>query len=123
MNFWLLINFEDPHKHLHWLYNQLLKAEFRKEQVFIIGHIAPGLKDCLGQWSEEYARIIHRFRNIISAQFFGHTHFDEFEIFFGKNEFNERAPTNMAYLAPSMTTIEHLNPAYRIFMIDGKLTN
>ena len=76
-----------------------------------------------GQWSEEYARIIHRFRNIISAQFFGHTHFDEFEIFFGKNEFNERAPTNMAYLAPSMTTIEHLNPAYRIFMIDGKLTN
>ena len=48
MNFWLLINFEDPHKHLHWLYNQLLKAEFRKEKVFIIGHIAPGLKDCLG---------------------------------------------------------------------------
>ena len=75
-----------------------------------------------GQWSEEYARIIHRFRNIISAQFFGHTHFDEFEIFFGNNEFDERAPTNMAYLAPSMTTIEHLNPAYRIFMIDGKLT-
>ena len=48
MNFWLLINFEDPHKHLHWLYNQLLKAEFRKEKVFIIGHIAPGLSDCLG---------------------------------------------------------------------------
>ena len=75
----------------------------------------------VGQWSEEYARIIHRFRNIISAQFFGHTHFDEFEIFFGDNEVGERIPTNMAYLAPSMTTIDNLNPAYRIFMIDGKI--
>ena len=74
----------------------------------------------VGQWSEEYARIIHRFRNIISAQFFGHTHFDEFEIFFGENEVNERVPTNMAYIAPSQTSIDDLNPAYRIFMIDGK---
>ena len=73
----------------------------------------------IGQWSEEYARVIHRFRNIISGQFFGHTHFDEFEIFFGDNEVDERVATNMAYLAPSMTTIDHLNPAYRIFMIDG----
>ena len=75
----------------------------------------------LGQWSEEYARIIHRFRNIISAQFFGHTHFDEFEIFFGENEVGRRIPTNMAYLAPSQTTVDYLNPSYRIFMVDGKL--
>ena len=72
-----------------------------------------------GQWSEEYARIIERFRNIISAQFFGHTHQDEFEIFFGDNEVGKRIPTNMAYLAPSQTPIDGVNPAYRIFMIDG----
>ena len=56
MNFWLLINFEDPHKHLHWLYNQLLKAEFRKEKVFIIGHIAPGLNDCLGNTQNDLSK-------------------------------------------------------------------
>ena len=56
MNFWLLINFEDPHKHLHWLYNQLLKAEFRKEKVFIIGHIAPGLQDCLGNTQNDLSK-------------------------------------------------------------------
>ena len=72
-----------------------------------------------GQWSEEYARIIQRFRNIIAAQFFGHTHQDEFEIFFGENEVGNRIPTNMAYLAPSQTPIDGVNPAYRIFIIDG----
>ena len=50
----------------------------------------------LGQWSEEYARIIHRFRNIIAAQFFGHTHQDEFEIFFGDNDVEERIPNSNA---------------------------
>ena len=74
---------------------------------------------CIGQWSEEYSRIIHRFRNIISAQFFGHTHNDEFEIFFGDNEVGERVPINMAYLAPSQTVIDSVNPAYRIYLIDG----
>ena len=49
MNFWLLINFDDPQKHLHWLYRQLHKAEVNKEKVMIIGHIAPGLSDCLGR--------------------------------------------------------------------------
>ena len=72
-----------------------------------------------GQWSEEYARIIQRFRNIIAGQFFGHTHQDEFEIFFGENEVGNRIPTNMAYLAPSQTPIDGVNPAYRIFIIDG----
>ncbi len=47
-NFWLLLNFNDPHHHLHWLYRQLHKAELGKEKVFIIGHIAPGLHSCLG---------------------------------------------------------------------------
>ena len=57
MNFWLLINFEDPHKHLQWLYHQLNKAEIKKEKVFIIGHIAPGLKDCLGKISKYLVHI------------------------------------------------------------------
>ena len=48
-NFWLLLNFEDPHRHLHWLYRQLHKAEVQKEKVFILGHIAPGTYSCLGK--------------------------------------------------------------------------
>ena len=36
-----------------------------------------------GRWSHEYNRIVRRFNNTILGQFFGHTHNDEFEIFYG----------------------------------------
>lgn len=48
MNFWLLVNFNDPDGHLHWLYKELEKAEQNKEVVYVLGHIPPG-KDCLGK--------------------------------------------------------------------------
>lgn len=121
-NFWLLLNFNDPHRHLHWVYRQLHKAEFKKEKVFIIGHIAPGTHSCLGKWSLEFNRIVRRFRNTILAQFYGHTHFDEFQIFFmddPKDGVMKKKAINMAYLAPSETPHDGLNPAYRIYTIDG----
>lgn len=114
-NFWLLLNFNDPHHHLHWLYRQLHKAEIAKEKVFILAHIAPGTHSCLGRWSHEYNRLVNRFRNVILGQFFGHTHFDEFQIFF-----NGTKAINLAYLAPSQTSVDGLNPAYRIYEIDDE---
>ena len=48
-NFWLLLNFNDPHDHLHWFYHQLHKAETKKQKVFVLGHIAPGTHSCLGK--------------------------------------------------------------------------
>ena len=62
-----------------------------------------------------FSRLIKRFRNIVIGQFFGHTHKDEFQIFFNGTE-----AINMAFLAPSETTLDGLNPAYRIYQIDGK---
>ena len=121
-NFWLLLNFNDPHDHLHWLYRQLHKAEVQKQKVFILGHIAPGTHSCLGRWSHEYNRLIRRFRNIVIGQFFGHTHRDEFQIFF-KDSYQSgqiSEAINIAYLAPSETTIDGVNPAYRIYQMDGK---
>ena len=49
LNFWLLLNFDDPSEHLHWLYAVLLKAERRGEAVYIIGHIPPGIEDCFSE--------------------------------------------------------------------------
>lgn len=43
-----MLNFTDPHDHLHWVYKQLHKAEFNKERVYILGHIPPGSESCLG---------------------------------------------------------------------------
>ncbi len=46
LNFFLLLNFDDPSSHLHWIYSVLWRAEAAGEKVFIIGHIPPGSTDC-----------------------------------------------------------------------------
>ena len=48
-NFWLALNFNDPHKHLHWLYQELKKAEDNRESVYILGHIPTGSESCTGK--------------------------------------------------------------------------
>ena len=51
-------------------------------QVHVLGHIPPGTGSCLKHWSWNYYQIINRYSHIIAAQFFGHTHHDEFELFY-----------------------------------------
>ncbi len=58
---------------------------------------------------------IERYENIIKGQFYGHTHWDHFTVFFNE----EGAPSNVAFITPSMTTFEELNYGYRIFHVDG----
>jgi len=52
--------------------------------------------------------------------FFGHTHQDEFEIFYENGNSSEEArPTNVAFIGPSVTTYGNVNPGFRIYTIDG----
>ncbi|KAM5179854.1 LOW QUALITY PROTEIN: sphingomyelin phosphodiesterase [Mantella aurantiaca] len=114
-NFWLLINFTDPAGQLQWLVGILQDAEDNHEKVHIIGHIPPGL--CLKSWSWNYYRIVNRYEGTITGQFFGHTHLDEFEIFYDEETLSR--PLSVAYIAPSVTTFIGLNPGYRVYLIDG----
>lgn len=82
LNIWLLQKSKDPSEELQWLIDELQSAEIANEKVHIIGHIPPGNQDCLRIWSHNYYEIIARFENTVAAQFFGHTHFDEFEVFY-----------------------------------------
>lgn len=144
LNFWLLQNSADPLMELQWLINELQSAETAKEKVHIIGHIPPGNEDCLKIWSRNYYEVIARYESTVTAQFFGHTHFDEFEVFYDpKNlsenilntviflwfylKFDSRYSTssnagraiNIAYIGPSVTPFVNLNPSYRIYYVDG----
>ncbi|XP_069737768.1 sphingomyelin phosphodiesterase [Phaenicophaeus curvirostris] len=114
-NFWLLVNSTDPAGQLHWLGGVLAEAESRGEKVHIIGHIPPG--HCLRAWSWNYYRIVNRFEGTIAAQFFGHTHLDEFEIFYDEETLSR--PLSIAFVAPSVTTYIDLNPGFRIYEVDG----
>lgn len=86
--------------------------------MHIIGHVPPGLADCMEAWSREYHRVITRYQNTVKAQFFGHTHYDEFVVFF--DEKDRQKPINVGYVAPSVTTYSFLNPSYRIYSSDSK---
>ncbi|XP_015127515.1 sphingomyelin phosphodiesterase [Diachasma alloeum] len=116
LNFWLLINSKDPVNELQWLIDELQGAENRSEKVHIIGHIPPGTSDCLKVWSANYYRIINRYESTITAQFFGHTHYDEFELFYDTDDLTR--PVSVAYVGPSVTPYENLNPGYRIYYVD-----
>jgi len=48
-NFWLLLDFDDPSGHLHWLYRTLKRSEQNGEKVILLGHIPPGSKSCYGK--------------------------------------------------------------------------
>lgn len=116
-NWWLLLNSTDPAQELQWLIYELQNAEDRGEKVHILGHIPPGHHDCLKVWSHNYYTIVNRYESTITAQFFGHTHFDEFELFY--DEHNRHRVTNIAYIGPSVTTYYKLNPGYRMYYIEG----
>ncbi|XP_042207356.1 sphingomyelin phosphodiesterase-like isoform X3 [Homarus americanus] len=119
-NWWLLLNSTDPAQELQWFIYELQGAEDRGEKVHILGHIPPGHHDCLKVWSHNYYTIINRFESTITAQFFGHTHYDEFELFY--DEYNRHRVTNIAYIGPSVTSYYKLNPGYRIYTIEGDYT-
>ncbi|CAH0561026.1 unnamed protein product, partial [Brassicogethes aeneus] len=120
LSWWLLVNSTDPASELTWLVYELEQAEIKGEKVHIIGHIPPGSSDCMKVWSKNYNVIVNRFENTIVAQYYGHSHADEFEVFYEMPK-NSRA-TSVAYLGPSVTTYENYNPAYRIYYVDANDT-
>jgi len=117
VNFFNFLSWEDPSSELVWLMEELLIAEKLGKKVHIVSHVPPGNEDCLGAWGREYTKIINRFEAIIMAQFFGHTHNDEFVVFYD-HEDKDRA-VNIGFVAPSITTFTGLNPAYRIYTVDS----
>ncbi|XP_043197858.1 sphingomyelin phosphodiesterase-like isoform X2 [Amphibalanus amphitrite] len=122
-NWWLLLNATDPAQELSWLIYELQSAELNDEKVHILGHIPPGHTDCLAVWSKNYYRIVDRYSGTIAAQFFGHTHFDEYSLVYPVAAPNgsEPGPVNASsvmYIAPSITTYVSLNPGYRVYDVE-----
>ncbi|KAH6927920.1 hypothetical protein HPB50_009963 [Hyalomma asiaticum] len=117
-NFWLFVNSTDPGNQLHWLVGELLDAERVGDKVHLIGHIPPGLPDCLDTWSAMFHRIVERFSDTVVGQFYGHTHYDEAIVYY--TSVDRSRPFGLAFIAPSVTTYTFLNPAYRIYEVDSE---
>lgn len=62
-----------------------------------------------------------RYESTIVGQFYGHTHFDHFEVFYDVATL--KRPTSVAYISPSVTPYTNINMGYRIFTLDGNYTD
>uniref|UniRef100_A0AC35GA58 Sphingomyelin phosphodiesterase n=1 Tax=Panagrolaimus sp. PS1159 TaxID=55785 RepID=A0AC35GA58_9BILA len=120
-NFFLYLNQVDPDTTLAWLAKELQIAEENSEYVHILAHIPPGDGECLQGWAKNYYRIIQRYSETIRAQFFGHTHWDSFALFYEDMNDPFSKAINVLYTSPSVTTFEDLNPAYRIYTVEGDI--
>ncbi|KAL1505487.1 hypothetical protein ABEB36_005046 [Hypothenemus hampei] len=115
-NLWTTFENQDTYGQLQWLVNILTEAEQNGEKVHILSHI-PSSDDsssCVTVWAREYKKIILRFSETISAQFNGHTHYDEFKLYFDSNKVK-----SVAYNGGSFTTYIGSNPNYRIYQVDS----
>jgi sphingomyelin phosphodiesterase len=118
LNFWSLYNPIDPANHLKWLAQELLTAEQVGDSVHIVSHVVPDKKECTQAWLYNYLAIVERFKDTIVAQFYGHTHADEFRVLYSNNNFSE--PIGYQFVSPSLSTYDAHNPAYRVFKTDPK---
>jgi sphingomyelin phosphodiesterase len=118
LNPWSLYDPVDPGNQLKWMIRELFDAEVDGDHVHIIGHIPPDNKECTQAWLFNYLRIIERFQDTILAQYFGHTHRDEFRVLLSPSP--KPRPMSVAYIAPSITAFTENNPGYRVYYTDDQ---
>ncbi|KAF9356356.1 Sphingomyelin phosphodiesterase [Mortierella sp. AD094] len=110
----------DPNGQLQWLITQLQAAEDAGERVWILGHVAPSQTDCIQNWSALYYQVVARYSpHVIAEQFFGHSHFDEFALYYNSSEKTDQSAVATGWIGPSVTPFTDLNPGFRIYKVDN----
>ncbi len=95
-----------------WFENTLENARISKEKVWIIGHVFPGNGESKNNYSRNYNNVVTKYKDIITGQFYGHSHKDEFRLI---RNLSTNEPTSMFYIAPSVTPISIMNPSVRVY--------
>ncbi|XP_054258449.1 acid sphingomyelinase-like phosphodiesterase 3b [Macrosteles quadrilineatus] len=119
---------EDPGGQWQWLETLMAKSYRLKETIYLVGHMAPGTDERLGSPSRtsmaprhnsRYLRLVRRYADIITGQFFGHLHSDTFRVVY--NEAGR--PVSNIFIAPSVTPKRSSsgfnNPAIRLYKFNS----
>jgi len=108
----------DPNGILAFMVSQLQAAEDAGQRAWIFGHIPSGKADIFHDQSNYYDQIVQRYKNTIAAQFFGHSHKDQFEIAYSDYN-NQTAETadSVLFICPALTPTSG-NPAFKVYDID-----
>ncbi|XP_074602649.1 sphingomyelin phosphodiesterase-like [Brevipalpus obovatus] len=118
LNVWILYDTVDLGGSLRFLINALQEAEDAGDVVHIYGHVAPDHRECTQAWLHNFLRILERYGHLVKAQFYGHTHRDEFRVYYSLD--NPAKPIGFGIINPALTSYSQTNPAYRIFKFNEK---
>ena len=101
---------------MEWLENLLRQMEKDGEIGILFAHISPGMDACFSEVSSKIQTLMDRFQHVLRLNLFGHTHKEEFEVVRAIKDGN---PIGVNHLAPSLTTINTVNPSFRVFTLDA----
>ena len=87
-------------------------------QPVALRHTAGRMRRCNGAWSLNYHKIMVRYESSLIGMFTGHSHDDEYEIFYRDEARTSAATVN--YIGPSATPYTNSNPGFRIYEVCGR---
>lgn len=109
----------DPGGVLTFLSQELATAEAAGQVVHIHAHIPPTAVDCLPDWNRAYLLILERYQDTVREQFHGHSHFERHLVYLDR----KRKPMGSGWVAASMTTWDHVQPAFRTYTLDEEFVS
>ncbi|KAI4124240.1 MAG: hypothetical protein LQ338_004919 [Usnochroma carphineum] len=106
-----------------FLIQELQRAEDSGERVWILGHVLTGWDGTNGlpNPTDLFCQIVDRYSpHVIANIFFGHTHEDEFMIFYKNNGTRNSSADALttAWIGPSVTPLTNLNSGFRVYEVD-----
>ena len=112
---------------LRWLTDELQAAEDAHERVWIVGHVLSGWNggNALANPTNLFHHIVTRYRSTIAHIFFGHSHEDEFQVFYENKPGNStdvdrrlHKAVGHAFIGASVTPSNNVNPSFRVYAVD-----
>ncbi|KDN52437.1 sphingomyelin phosphodiesterase [Tilletiaria anomala UBC 951] len=125
LNFYLYprTNESDPAGILEWLVDELQAAEDSGQAAWIISHVPTAGGDSLQAFSNYFLQIVRRYSETITFIGAGHTHRDEFNVFYNRTsdpkEVQRADAISWAAWGPSATPYTNLNPGWRVYRVDS----
>lgn len=106
----------NPNKQYSWNYSSEIQSWLITRNTF------QHLKACEQRWigwflfGKLLSHPFFRYESTITGQFFGHTHLDEFQMFYDEETMTH--PLGVVFIAPSVTTFVGLNPGELIIELN-----
>jgi hypothetical protein len=124
-NFLNYINTTNPDNsgNMAWMIGELQDAEDKGERVWILGHVLTGWdgSNPIPNPTDYFYQIVARYSpHVIANIFFGHTHEDQFMIYYSLNGTVQDSAHALStgWIGPSVTPFTNLNSGFRMYEVD-----